>query len=748
MMQDTGTERLGSVDGVMSRSQHSFGQLRARGMRTLFVGAGVVAVGMVALTAWMVGDSRSLVWDRAVQGSENVAVTLAHEIERNAESYDLSLQAAAAGLMSPGTSQAARRQIVVDHASNAPYFGAMVVLDETGKVVIDSSTPTPPAHSLADQDYFRVHRDNSPGLFIGAPVRGPAGEWRIGFSRRLEHRDGSFAGVIAGSLRLDYFRTLFEHVALGRNGSITLFRTDGTVVMRLPYVETNIDRSLAQAQVFRELVQAPFGSFVTDSAVDGVHRLYSYRQVGSLPLVLSVGQSTEAILSEWWIKALTIGLAVFGLIGVAGLLGAVLSAELRQRSRAETELAGKNATLSAILRELPDAVQVFDRDGKLVAWNEQIFTLADLGPEERERILSAPDMARAFRMTLAERGDYGMGDPEELVAGREETARSGTSTHFQRQTASGRWLDIRGVPTADGGWLGSYRDVSEEVARQHELRDAYERLEGQATMLCATAEDLARAREVAETASRSKSAFLANMSHELRTPLNGVIGFADLMARQVYGPLGHPRYVEYVRDISESGRHLLDLINDVLDFSKVDAGKLELQEDDVDIVATADSAIRMVRPRAQTAGVALELYDEVSHSIAGIRVDERRLKQIVLNLVSNAVKFTPEGGRVTVTVALAEDTGRKGIAVTVADTGIGIDAADLPRVMEAFGQVDHGLNRRQEGTGLGLPLTKRLIELHGGELRIESALGAGTTMVVWLPESRLLRALAVPARAS
>ncbi len=325
---------------------------------------------------------------------------------------------------------------------------------------------------------------------------------------------------------------------------------------------------------------------------------------------------------------------------------------------------------------------------------------------------------------------------------------------FQRQSNSGRWLEIRGVPTADGGWLGTYRDVSAEVGRQHELRDAYSRLERQAATLCATADDLARARETAETASRSKSVFLANMSHELRTPLNGVIGFADLMAQQVYGPLGHARYVEYVRDISESGRHLLDLINDILDFSKVEAGKLELQEDDLDLVATAESAIRMVRPRAEAAGLVVELYDEISHGVAGLRGDERRLKQVVLNLVSNAVKFTPQGGRVTVTAALADDAARAsgrigGVTIAVADTGIGIAAEDLPRVMEAFGQVDHGLNRRQEGTGLGLPLTKRLVELHGGELSIESAPGVGTTVTVWLPEERVLRALtpALPARA-
>jgi signal transduction histidine kinase len=256
--------------------------------------------------------------------------------------------------------------------------------------------------------------------------------------------------------------------------------------------------------------------------------------------------------------------------------------------------------------------------------------------------------------------------------------------------------------------------------------------------LCATAEDLARARETAEGASRSKSVFLANMSHELRTPLNGVIGFADLMMKETFGPLGHPRYAEYARDIGESGRHLLQLINDILDFSKIEAGRFELQEDEIDLFATVSAAVRMVRSRADEAGLVLSLRNELPPEVLGLRADERRLKQIVLNLVSNAIKFTRSGGRVTLIVAVAGPPDQGGVIIAVKDTGIGIAADDLSRVMEAFSQIDHGLNRRQDGTGLGLPLTRRLVELHQGELRLESTPGAGTNVTVWLPGARIL----------
>ncbi|MBV8651696.1 MAG: hypothetical protein JO255_09535, partial [Alphaproteobacteria bacterium] len=285
MAQNSRTEPSGAVTGVTvgasgTTRQHQALPHRALGMRTLFVGAGIMALGMVALATWMIHDSRTLIWDRAVQASENVTVTLAHEIELNAESYDLAMQAVASGLSLPGLSPAARRQVVVDHAVNAPYFGAMLVVDETGRIVIDSSRAVPSPRNLAGRDYFQVQRDHSPGLFVSAPVRRESeSDWRIYFSRRLEHPDGSFAGIVASSIHLNYYRNLFERVALGRNGSIALFRSDGIVMMRVPYEERLLGTSMAQARVFEELDKAPYGTFETIAAVDEVPRLYAYRRV-------------------------------------------------------------------------------------------------------------------------------------------------------------------------------------------------------------------------------------------------------------------------------------------------------------------------------------------------------------------------------------------------------------------------------------------------------------------------------------
>jgi signal transduction histidine kinase len=244
---------------------------------------------------------------------------------------------------------------------------------------------------------------------------------------------------------------------------------------------------------------------------------------------------------------------------------------------------------------------------------------------------------------------------------------------------------------------------------------------------------LREAKEVAELANRTKTDFLANMSHELRTPLNAVIGFSEIIHKQMFGPIGSERYREYARDIYESGTHLLNLINDILDVSKAEAGKIELHEEIVKIDRVIDASVRLIQERARDAN--LELTMPETSSLPAVRADERRLKQVLLNLLSNAVKFTPAGGRVAIA---ANTTADQGFSLQVSDTGIGIAEADIAKVLSPFGQVDSKLARKYEGTGLGLSLSKALVELHGGELTIDSTVGVGTTVTVTLPPERVV----------
>ena len=247
-------------------------------------------------------------------------------------------------------------------------------------------------------------------------------------------------------------------------------------------------------------------------------------------------------------------------------------------------------------------------------------------------------------------------------------------------------------------------------------------------------QELAKARDEAEAANRTKTEFLANMSHELRTPLNAILGFSEIIRDQVFGSGARTRYQEYARDIHRSGTHLLEIITDILDIAKAEEGKLDLIEDDFDLQRLMDGVKQLMRERATAEGVTLDL--DCAPDVPALHADGRRVKQILINLLSNAIKFTPEGGRVTLAASARKDGG---VRVAVIDTGIGMAESDIPTALKPFGQVDSKLSRRFEGTGLGLPISRHLAELHEAKLSVESELGKGTTVTLDFPASRSVR---------
>jgi signal transduction histidine kinase len=237
----------------------------------------------------------------------------------------------------------------------------------------------------------------------------------------------------------------------------------------------------------------------------------------------------------------------------------------------------------------------------------------------------------------------------------------------------------------------------------------------------------------AESANRAKTEFLANMSHELRTPLNAIIGFSEVIQNEIMGKAhNNPRYVDYARDIRQAGTHLLGVINDILDIAKIEAGQLDLREDVFQTGEALEVCVKMLADQASESG--LQLLREGPDRLPSLWADEKKFKQIVINLLSNAIKFTPEGGKVTLT---AEIEGDGSLKLTVSDTGIGIAADDLERAMAPFSQVDSAYCRTHEGTGLGLPISRALAELHGGTLVMESEPDVGTTVFVRFPSERL-----------
>jgi signal transduction histidine kinase len=246
------------------------------------------------------------------------------------------------------------------------------------------------------------------------------------------------------------------------------------------------------------------------------------------------------------------------------------------------------------------------------------------------------------------------------------------------------------------------------------------------------AAELTRARDDAKAADKAKSAFLATMSHELRTPLNAIIGFSEMIQTELLGPIGNAYYKGYATNIFNSGTHLLGIINDILDISKLDSDVVDLRDDLVDLAGTIGECVRLLDPQAVQANV--RLSQAIAPDLPMLRADQKRLRQILFNLISNAIKFTPEGGHVRASATRR----REGLVIAVADTGIGMTAEQIPKALERFGQIDSTLARKYEGTGLGLPLTKRLVELHGGVLTIDSKPSVGTTVSATFPEIRIV----------
>jgi two-component system cell cycle sensor histidine kinase PleC len=311
---------------------------------------------------------------------------------------------------------------------------------------------------------------------------------------------------------------------------------------------------------------------------------------------------------------------------------------------------------------------------------------------------------------------------------------SGDKDVHEAELRDGRWIQISERTTAEGGMVITAADITAVKQKEEALKRAVDSLERSQEQLAELARNYEMEKIRAEAANKAKSEFLANMSHELRTPLNAINGFSEIMTAELFGPLGDRRYKEYVGDILSSGQHLLSVINDILDMSKIEAGKMTLRFEMLDLHDVAEDAVRLVRGRAEAAGLTLSVDME---GLPEVEADFRALKQVLLNLLSNAVKFTPRGGAIRVSARAGRDIrGVEWVQVSVQDTGIGISKEDLARLASPFEQVESQHAKTQQGTGLGLALSKALIAMHSGALDIHSEPGKGTTVTFVLAQKR------------
>ncbi|HWA91872.1 MAG TPA: PAS domain-containing sensor histidine kinase [Rhizomicrobium sp.] len=427
------------------------------------------------------------------------------------------------------------------------------------------------------------------------------------------------------------------------------------------------------------------------------------RAAGAAAVALAVVAGVEAL---GWLPASRLPYPAWevyaGSIFAAVVQAGFVAAAAQDRQRAADQAAAEGAAMYRFLADnAMDLITRHGADGRIRFASPASQSLLGLAPDaltgQAPAALVHPEDLRAIQAAFMESSYFGRAATAEV--------------RLKRGDGSFVWAEIRCRPAAPA--KGKAADIV-AVTRDITERKVHEQA-------------LIEARDAAEAANRAKSTFLANMSHELRTPLNAIIGFSEVMTHEMFGPVGSPRYLEYSRLIHESGAHLLELINGILDMSKIEAGKFELSEEIFDLEEAAQSSVRFVRQQAERAGVALRIA--IAPAAQTIFADKRAIKQVLVNLLSNGVKFTPRGGEVRVSASLDS----KGVEIAVKDSGVGISAKDLERLGRPFEQVEGEHVRAKEGTGLGLALVKAFASMHGGEATIESTLGVGTTVHVRLP---------------
>jgi PAS domain S-box-containing protein len=376
--------------------------------------------------------------------------------------------------------------------------------------------------------------------------------------------------------------------------------------------------------------------------------------------------------------------------------------DITTRKNAETRATKAEAQLREAIAAMDDGFVLFDRNDRLVSWNDRFYGLYDTIADAIKEGVSYASLAKA----VLEQGHYAPPafDIDELLRQRAQLKADDPSSIRTRALADGRWLEIKETRTPDGGVVCISTDITQQKAREDALRQAMEK---------------------ARLADRAKSEFLANMSHELRTPLNAIIGFSEILWQELFGPLGNPVYREYAEGIHDSGRHLLQIIGDILDLSKIEAGELDLDLEPIHVPNLVESAIRMVRARAEARRVHIDIL--LDDSVPQILADELRIKQVLINVLSNAVKFTESDKTIRL---WSESSHGYPLTLIVEDQGIGMSEEEIKIACSMFGQVQSAFSRKLQGTGLGLPICIKLMEAHKGHLDIVSEKGVGTRVLL------------------
>ncbi len=608
-------------------------------------------------------------------------------------------------------------QRLVERMKGIPQLEVISLIDTDGDVFnyTRAHPPFPPIN-IIDRDYFIAHTSGRPSdVFISQPVQNRGnGTWTFFLTRGIHNADGQLVGLVLAGFKISFFEEFFQKIRANKGTAFSLFREDGVLLARYPRSDGAMGRSYASDPTFQGLKDFPSGRTVLSSnfraAAPGetMPRLITRKPVESFPLVANMIQNLDVVYAERLENTGTfLARAALVIVMILGL-GILTFLMARGRRRVEqaldqslAEARESRAVLIDAMESIPDAFGLFDADDRLILCNRKYAeTFTEFHSLEEIAGWRFEDLVRASIAKGEVIDPEFANDPERWVAERVRRHRSLDGLQNQVQLGDGRWLQISERPTSNNGIVGVRTDVTE----------------------------LKRAQQLAEAANRAKSEFLSTMSHELRTPLNAIIGFSEVIQGEMFGAVGKPVYKEYAGDINASGRLLLSIISEVLDFAKAEAGKLTLDIEDVELGPVARGVVRLVQQQARDATLTLSL--DLPDPPPVVRGDVQRIQQVLLNLLSNAIKFTPPGGLITLRISRVANLET---LIEVHDTGIGIGEKDLKRVTEPFFQAATGHRRRHEGTGLGLAVCDRLVKLHGGRLVLKSEVGHGTVATVVFP---------------
>jgi len=657
-------------------------------------------VAVYAGNALILGHYYGVLAGRERDARNAKAELLAEHAGRALAAIDLSLEAIASNVKPhlPLTKPTIFTQLLLDKYRKAlPQVRSLLVADQDGRLMNTSRSYPPPAINVADRPYFSEQKKwLGVGLYLDRIAMNRIDhESFFAMSRPVLDDDGNFRGIVASITDPAYFAAFYNPHGEDNDEVALLERSDGAILA---------GTGLSDQQLIGDQGNGGFDG--NGSAVAGLSKKdYSIVNVRGFPArIILIGK--PVITSSQFLSfcAMDAGL----LLVMTMIAWWLASAAAREASAVDREAGARRtaeARLLSAFESAPAAFALYDSEDCLVLSNgvyRSFFApikdliipgktfqelseaavshhaFADVHPDEREFLRWRMDQHR-----------LGIGEPV-------------------LQLRDGRWILMRERRTKEGDTVLFYSDITPLKERE---------------------EQLGQARQQAEQANQAKTAFLANMSHELRTPLNAIIGFSEMIERKVLGPISE-NYRQYGEIVRTSGQHLLSIINDILDIAKLNAGKTELHLEPVDVNLTIVEAIAIMSRKADSAGIAI--VTDLAPRCPTIEADPVRIRQVMLNVLANAVKFTPVGGHIDVATTVATTE----LCITVKDNGVGMAPEDIPRALEPFTQVGRERTLAQEGTGLGLPISKTLVELHGGRLEISSAPKKGTTVTINLPIRR------------